>query len=87
MKNKPARKITRRNQARSVPGPPVVYRFLRRSETLFVATGEIALIQAASGLETDLARGDSAAPGDLAEIRSGREFLSPTPVDGEQTSP
>src|SRR5271163_3585171 len=36
MKNKPVRKITRRNQARSVPGPPVVYRFLRRSETLFV---------------------------------------------------
>jgi hypothetical protein len=37
MKNKPVRKTTRRNQARSVPGPSVVYRFLRRRETLFVA--------------------------------------------------
>jgi hypothetical protein len=60
MKNKPVRKITRRNQARSVPGPTVVYRFLRRSETLFVAAREIASIQAALGMETGLARGDTA---------------------------
>ena len=46
---------------RSVLGLPVVYRFLRRSETLFVAAGKIALMQGALGLETGPARDDSGA--------------------------
>jgi hypothetical protein len=45
--------------ARSVLGVSVVYRFLRRSETVFVGDGQMGLRRIAPWLESGLTGGDS----------------------------
>src|SRR3984957_13125453 len=86
MKNKPVRKTNAPQPSTFRSRPFGRISFFAAPRDAFCRCRKIASMHAALGLETGLARGDTAL--ERAQGDSERpSLLSPTPIDGEQTSP